>query len=57
MFQECLRQSIDDVHLSVNLPDFEFLFCYELLDVMISHLNMLCLRMTDMIIYEVDHAL
>ena len=53
MIWEWLRQAIGDVHLSVDLPDFEFLLCHELPDMMIPHLNVLRLCMIDGIVDEV----
>ena len=50
---EWLRLAIDNVYLSVDLTNFELLLCYELLDMMIPHLNMFRLRMVDKIPNEV----
>ena len=38
--RQWLRQAIGEVHLGVDLPDFELLLCYELMDVMKLYLNM-----------------
>ena len=57
LFKAWLRQAIDDVHLGVDLPDFELLLCYELPDVMKPYLNMFRLRIIDWISNEVYCAL
>ena len=57
LFWEWLRKEISDVHLSADLPDFEFLLCYELPDMMKPYLNMFCLRVIDWISNEVYCAL
>ena len=48
-----LRQAINDVHLGVNLPNFEFFLSYKLLDAMKLYLNVFCLCMVDWISDEV----
>ena len=52
-----LRQAIDDVHLDVDLLDFEFHLYYELPDVMKPYLNMFRLRVIIWISDEVYCAL
>ena len=51
--REWLRQAIDDVHLNVDLPNFEFLLSYELPDVMKPYLDMFRLHVVDWISDEV----
>ena len=45
--------AIGDVHLDVNLPDFELFLSYELPDVMKPYLNVFHLRVIDWISDEV----
>ena len=54
---EWLREAIDDIHLGVNLLDFELFLSYELPNVMKSYLDMFCLRNIDWISDEVYCAL
>ena len=57
LFWEWLRQGISDVHLGVDLPNFELLLCYELLDVMKPYLNKFHLRVINWILNKVYCAL
>ena len=57
MILEWLREAIDDVHLGVNLLDFELLLNYELPDVMKLYIDMFHLRVIDSISDEVYCAL
>ena len=48
---------MNDVHLDVDLPNFEPLLSYKLSDVMIPYLNVLHLCVIDGIVNEVNCAL
>ena len=54
---EWLHYAINDVHLDVDLPNFEFPLDHELPDMMISHINVFHLRIVDGIVNEVYCAL
>ena len=56
-FQAWLHQAMGDVHLRVDLLNFQLLLSYELLDMVKLHLNVFHLRIVEWVLNEVCCAL
>ena len=57
LFWEWLRQVVADIHLNIYLLDVKVFRYYEIVDVMVPYLNMLCFGMINEILDEVYCAL